>query len=239
MTEEMQQKGAEGEARDNSKDHNFAQLRKSKEEAERRFQQQEMLNQQLASELNQLKAMVTPRAQDELDPYAAYGIERGGLVEADKFAEAIKRERELSKKLARKEAEAVAEAMITKREKSAFGERLRNRYQDYDQVVNPENVELLAQRDPESAEVFEEIADDFKRREFAYKRIKKILNEDNKKKVSAQDLVDRNKNSAYHYSEGGAQAVPNPNDLRAFVNDPQAKAKYYEQLKANQKRGLR
>lgn len=129
---------------------------------------------------------------------------------------------------------AEAEKLAEKKYYQNFEERLRSRYQDYDDVVTAENARELENQDPEYAQLLAEVKDDYKRREMAYKRIKRLQ----KERSSAQEKAEQNKNKNYYYAPLGAGNTPPADIINFDVKDSNARREAYQKLKAAQKRGL-
>lgn len=208
---------------------NFEKLRKKTEALETELQKRDaMLNQQQEA-LNQLQARFQPQDRDELD-----SLPDEELIDKAKFKRLIEKERANL----RKEAEDIARQTYQKIDNENFAARLKTAFPDYDQVVNSENAEKLQANDPEFVSLLAEVKDEYKRREMAYKKMKKLQVEE-KPKVKAQDVVNENRQTAgSYYSPGGQGPSSNPYAFEFDVRSKEARAKAYERLKAGQKRGF-
>lgn len=213
-------------------------------------QQNQMVSQELAQMRQMIemsRTMMPQQAVREISPYEKYGLEPGGLVEADKFITALAKEREDMEKRFEKKAEEAAERLFEKRQNASFGERISMRYPDYDQVINEENMHLLEEEDPEFVESLNDVKDEFKRRELAYKKTKRILNSrapvsisrPEEPRIPAQTIVDQNKKAAYGYTPTGGGQITSNLDWKSFHSSPSAQKQAYEKLKQMQgpKRG--
>jgi hypothetical protein len=209
---------------------NFEKLRKKTEFLEAELQKRDaMLNQQQQT-LAQLQAAFNPRQADIFD-----SLPDDELLDKGKAKALFERERQNL----RKEAEDIARQTYAKIESENYQQRLYSAFPDYDQVVTSTNAEKLQEKDPEFMSVLAEVKDDYKRRELAYKRLKKISQEDDKPKVKAQDVINENRQTAgAYYSPGGQGPSSNPYAFEFDVRSPEARSKAYERLKAAQKKSF-
>ncbi len=211
----------------------------------------EQQNQQLLHSMNEMKGMVeqlsrNSQTQQKQEPtvYERYGIQPGDLVESDKLIKILQSEKEDIEKRFERKAEEIAERALDKRRKTEYGDRLISKYPDYNQVINEDTMDALQQEEPEFVEMLSEIQDDYKRRELAYKKAKKILEKQQSKlagaptpevsKMSAQSIVDANKKSAYAYAPGGGGTMSSDFNWKDFHGNAAMKQKAYENLKAMQ-----
>lgn len=128
----------------------------------------------------------------------------------------------------------LAEKAIQEYEKKNYIQKLHHAYPDYEDVVSTENVKKLEQDDPEYAQLLAEVKDDYKRREMAYKRIKKAQ----KNSITAQQVVEENKAKNYYYSPAGQGSSYNSHAIEFDVRNKSARQQAYERLKSAQKRGF-
>lgn len=229
MPEDQEAQANPAPIQDNSKEYNFERLRRSKEASDAQVRELSQTVEALKQQINHM----APRQDNSNDPYSYYGLERGGILETEKMVEILqKQEKILEEKIDRR-----TRANLEKFDKENYQEKIRTQYPDFDQVINEKTVAKLEEDDPEFAQSLSEIPDPYKRAKLAYTKIKKNQSQE-QQRVSAQELVKQTRSSAYHYAPGGNDSVPDSIDLRSFVNDPEAKRKAYEKLKAAQKRGL-
>lgn len=209
------------------KELNFEKLRKKLEAQEAALQERDAMLRQQQQALQELQSRFQPQDKDEFDSLPA-----DELIDKAKFERALAKERE---KL-RKEAEAIARETYAKIDSENYAVKLKSLYPDYDQVVTESNAAKLQENEPEYVELLSEVKDNFKRREMAYKKMKKFVNED-KPKVKAQEVVEENrKTSAAYYSPTGQGPMTNPYAFEFDVRSKEAKAQAYAKLKAAQKR---
>lgn len=226
MTAEVKPEAAAPEK--SSTEINLGHLRKKTEMLEQELNKRDALLQQQQQALEQLQSRMHPE-RDEFD-----SIPADELMDKAKMMRLLEKER--SKILS--EAEKIAVNAYQKYEKDNFQSRLKTAYPDYEAVVTQENAERLQEKDPEFYEALSEIKDDYRRREFAYKRMKKLA-EDSKPKVKAQDVIEENrKTSGNYYAPQGQSATSNPYGFEFDIKNPEAKRQAYEKLKAAQKRSF-
>lgn len=206
----------------------FEKLRKKTEYLEQEGQKKDVLLQQMQQELSQFKAQFQPRQVDEFD-----SMPSDELIDKAK----LQRIREKDRENLRKEAEEIARQTYAKLDSENYQQRLYSAYPDYDQVVNSSNAEKLQEKDPEFMSLLAEVKDEYKRREMAYRKMKKLG--DDKPKIKAQDIVNENRQTAgAYYSPGGQGPSSNPYAFEFDVKSPEARTKAYERLKAAQKRAF-
>lgn len=108
-----------------SKDYNFAQMRKKLEELERS-------NYELQRAVSVNNA---PKPNEEVDELA-------NLAEDDILTVAQ------AKKLSQRQAQQIVEDILNKREHASLPEKTRGKFNDYDAIMNEENIRKLEQEEP-------------------------------------------------------------------------------------------
>lgn len=217
------------EQQKNDREINFERLRKKTEALENELQKRDVMLQQQQQALNNLQSRFEPRDRDEID-----SLPDEELIDKAKFKRLIDKERSSM----RKEAEDIARQTYQKIDNENYQQKLYSAFPDYDQVVNSTNAEKLQEKDPEFVSLLGEVKDEYKRREMAYKKMKKIAQED-KPKVKAQDVVNENSKAASSYfTPGGQGPSSNPYSFEFDVRSKDARTKAYERLKAAQKRAF-
>lgn len=205
----------------------FEKLRKKTEALETELQKRDALLQQQQEALNQLQARFQPVDRDELD-----SLPDEELIDKAKFKRLIERERQNL----RKEAEEVARQTYRKIDSENYQQRLYQAFPDYDSVVNSANAEKLQEKDPEFVALLGREKDEYVRREMAYKKMKRLA-EDDRPKIKAQDVVDENRKAAgAFYTPSGQGPMNNPYAFEFDVRSKEARQKAYERLKSAQKR---
>jgi hypothetical protein len=214
----------------NDREINFEKLRKKTEVLEQELQKRDAMLRDQQQALNQLQSHFQPKQIDEID-----SLPDDELLDKAKFKRIFEKERQNL----RKEAEEVARQTYAKLDNENYQQKLYSAFPDYDQIVNSSNAEKLQEKDPEFMSLLAEVKDEYKRREMAYKKMKKISQEEEKPRVKAQDIVNENKQTAgSYYSPGGQGPSSNPYAFEFDVKSPEARTKAYERLKTAQKRGF-
>lgn len=228
--DDVNQTTTQTEAKRDDREINFERLRKKTEALESALNERDQMLKQQQAMLEQMQARFQPQSQDEFD-----SLPDEELIDKAKFKRALEKERE---KL-RQEAEEIARRTYQKIDNENFASKLKMHYPDYEDVVSKENAEKLQEQDPDFVALLAEVKDDFKRREMAYKRMKKLAQAEVKPKVKAQDVVEENrKASGAYYTPSGQGPMANPYAFEFDVRSKDAKAKAYERLKAAQKRAF-
>src|SRR5579864_3944437 len=207
----------------------FENLRKKTEALEAALQEKDQLFQRQQAMIDQMQARFQP-SQDEFD-----ALPNDELIDKAK----LQRIREMDRENFRKEAEQVARQTYAQLDNENFAVKLKYAYPDYDEVVNAANAEALQEKDPEFMSLLAEVKDDFKRREMAYKKMKKLAQTREEPKVKAQDVVNENRQAGSNYlAPSGQGPMNNPYGFEFDVRNPQAKKQAYERLKTAQKRAF-
>lgn len=132
----------------NDVEYNWAEARRKKQELEQH-------NQDLLEEINRLKTAKTPQEEDDI------GIKDDDLAEG-KHLRALKKE---IKNL---------RSDLEKNRAVTMEDRLQLKFPDYNDVLTPENIEILKQQEPELAMSISHIPDPYNQAVAAYKLLKKI-----------------------------------------------------------------
>ena len=149
---EEKQKAEAFAKKSEDQDRNWKETRRKMQELERKAKEQEEL-------IAQMKA--PPKAapeEDELDKLGDEDIVTKGQA----------------KKLAAKMAEEIAQRIVQQRENSTVEERLSTKFQDFNQVVTRENIELLKETEPELAMSLSHNTDPYSQGIAAYKLLKRL-----------------------------------------------------------------
>lgn len=149
---EEKQKAETFAKKSEDQDRNWKETRRKMQELERRAKDQDEI-------IAQLKA--PPRAIHEVD-------------ELDKLGDEDIVTKGQAKKLAAKMAEEIAQRVIQQRENSTVEERLNIKFQDFNQVVTRENIELLKETEPELAMSLSHNTDPYSQGIAAYKLLKRL-----------------------------------------------------------------
>jgi hypothetical protein len=225
----VNQETKQTQERKDDREVNFERLRKKTEALEAELQKRDAVLQQQQQALVEMQSRFMPSNRDEID-----SLPDDELIDKAKFKRLIEKERSSM----RKEAEEVARQTYQKIDNENYQHKLYQAFPDYDQVVNSANAEKLQEKDPEFMSLLAEVKDEYKRREMAYKKMKKISQEE-RPQVKAQEVIDENrKASGSFYSPGGQGPSTNPYAFEFNVRSPEARTKAYERLKAAQKRAF-
>lgn len=140
---------------------NFKELRRQKDELERKLRMQdEMLERMLKTQPQQ------PQEVDEVDQIEDTEVLQKGHT----------------KKLIRKEAQAIAKEIVQQElsqvrkqfDQATYHNRLKSQFSDFDEIVNQESLALLEEQEPELAVTIAESQDPYKILYQSYKFIKKL-----------------------------------------------------------------
>jgi hypothetical protein len=148
---EEKQKAETFAKKSEDQDRNWKETRRKMQELERRAKEQEEL-------ISQLKAPQKASQEDELDKLGDEDIVTKGQA----------------RKLATKMAEEIAQRVIRERENATVEERLNLKFQDFNQVVTRENIELLKETEPELAMSLSHNSDQYSQGIAAYKLLKRL-----------------------------------------------------------------
>jgi predicted RND superfamily exporter protein len=149
---EEKQKAESFAKKSEDQDRNWKETRRKMQELERRAKEQDELIAQMKS---------APKAVPEVD-------------ELDKLGDEDIVTKGQAKKLAAKMAEEIAQRIVQQRENSTVEERLGIKFQDYNQVVTRENIELLKETEPELAMSLSHNTDPYSQGIAAYKLLKRL-----------------------------------------------------------------
>lgn len=153
------------------KEENIRALREGKKEAERRARElemkmkmhEELMTQMIASQ--KATASQAPPPVDELET-----IPDDDYIPKGQIQKLVRKTEEKAEKIAQ---EAVQRA-LQEQEKARFMDRLKHKFSDFEDVVNPETLDLLEKQDPELAQTILELKDPYKMGLQSYKFIKSL-----------------------------------------------------------------
>lgn len=214
------------EAPRNEQEGHFAKLRKKTEALEQALHDRDQMLHKQQQELDQLQQRFQPQERDEFE-----SLSDDELIDKARMKKVLEKERHKILK----EAENVARQTYQKINSENFQQRIYQSYPDYDQVVNESGAEVLREKDPEFFAVLSKIGDEYERREFAYKKIKRLTQQEEKPRGKIQDVVNENRQAAGAYYTPGGQSGMMAN-FEFNPNDPASKKAAYQRLKSAQKR---
>jgi hypothetical protein len=207
----------------------FAKLRKKTEALEMALQDRDQMLLKQQQMLEQMQSKFQLPERDEFD-----SLPDEELIDKAKFKRALEKERQKILK----EAENVARQTYQKIDAENYQRKIYSAYPDYDQVVTENGAEKLREKDPEFFAVLSKIGDEYERRELAYKRIKRLVQEDAKPAVKAQDVANENRAIGSNYYAPGGQSLMSSTSGEFDVKSPAARKAAYERLKAAQKKSF-
>lgn len=207
---------------------NFARLEQAKQAEREARIRAEMQTEMLRKQLDDIKQANQPQEVDPLDGVDDY---------VDK--ERLQLIRQKDKAAFKKEAEEIAnrtyEARKKDEEKRNFLPKLKQEFQDYDQVMNESNIAQLEQRDPEFLAEVLDIQDDYKRRKLTYKYLKGLQpTEKAEPKQSIKERVEENQKNPYYIPAG----TGTPSAMEFDLNSKSARDQAYQKLKAAQRKPI-
>lgn len=216
-TDSQQQKPASNVV-DDVNERNWRALRERKKELERDLQMQREINEKL---------MLMAKAAE---PKAPVEIDELDSISDDDYVPKGK-----SKKLVRKEIDPLKKeieelkAQLQHREKREQFISLKQKYADFDEVVNQETMALLEQKEPELAETIADLKDPYKIAVQTYKYIKALGLKDNltehRRIKEVDEKLKRNANTIQ--SPLASEKRPM---AQAFKLTEQEKSKLYEEM---------
>jgi hypothetical protein len=153
---------AEAKAQESSQERNWKAVRERQRDLERKLKMQEELNEKLM----QMVPQQAPKQEvDELD-----NIGDEEFIPTGKVKKLVAKQ----KTHIVKEAVAEVEKLLQQREQSQFLDKLRKHYSDFDDIVNPETLEILEIQKPELAATIAELKDPYKMGVQSYEMIKAL-----------------------------------------------------------------
>ena len=217
------------EAARNDQEGHFAKLRKKTEALEMALHERDQMLQKQQQMLEQMQARFQPQDRDEFD-----SLPDEELIDKAKFKRALEKERQRILK----DAETVARQTYQKIDAENYQRKIYSAYPDYDQVVTEQGAEKLREKDPEFFAALSKIGDEYERRELAYKKIKRLVQEDSRPIVKAQDVANENRVVGNNYYAPGGQSLMSSTSSEFDVQNPDARKAAYMRLKAAQKRSV-
>lgn len=169
-TEATQEPIAQEISREESKERDWRNLRKAKEDAERRayeFEQRSRMQEEM------LKRFATPQQSQEPETDILQELAQEEYVAGDKVAKALRKQQEQFNR----QLEEIKKVNNSQRQNSLIND-LRREYADFDQVVNSETLSLLEETNPRLAQAIAASNDPYHIAVQSYEYIKaKGLNE--------------------------------------------------------------
>lgn len=171
------------------KDYNFKRLREEKERLEKEREQDRQMMMALQQELMKRQEAQAP-AQPQEEEFQYSGDDWITYEQFDK----------LSAKKAQEAAVKAVEEYRQKQSQKELPERLRSRYNDFDDVVSESNIEKLKTLEPEIAKALSQIKDQESQAVAAYKYIKSLVpqsenNDASRKQMDKRSAMPKSPNS--------------------------------------------
>lgn len=212
------------------KELNFRRLEAMRDQEKEARMRAEMEAQMLRKEFEQLKTMMTPKEKDPLDE-----IQDLSELEPRKLKEILSKRDQMLRKEAEESALRRFEEKQKEYKRTNFLEVLKEKYPDYDEIMNQDVVARVQEQEPDAIDAISSIEDPLLRREKAYKFIKKrIASHPQEKKPSIKETVEENMKNPYLIQ--GASGSPSAMDYD--LSSPARKKEAYAKLKAAQRRPL-
>lgn len=142
---------------DNDKEVNLRNLRLGKKEAERRVKELENQAKMQQELLGQLMASRQPQQAEHSQVDELDNVSDEDYIPKGQVKKLLQREREAARKIAQEE----VQKTLQEQEKSQFHSKLKSKFSDFDEVVNPETLELLEQQNPDIARTIVKLGDPY------------------------------------------------------------------------------
>lgn len=170
------------------KELNFAKLREKNERAERELEAQRQETIRLAQEVDRLKQRYSSHVEEEDDddsePY----------VETKKLKKILAKVDEKIERAAEEKAARIFEQKM----KQDYMFRLKSEYKDFDEVLNQETIDKLAEAHPSLTNQIMKIGDEYERRVTAYETIKGMGLHKKAEASPIQEKINQNMRNLYH-----------------------------------------
>jgi len=141
---------------------NWRELRRKEQEAQQKLKVQDEFIRNLI-EAQKAHPRQTEQPREEVDPFAE--------IPDDEFTS-----KGQTRQMIQRDARAIAREEFNRleqeRDRARFAERLKARYSDFDEIVNPETIAILEQQEPELATTIADLKDPYKMGVQTYKFIK-------------------------------------------------------------------
>ncbi len=212
------------------KELNFRRLEAQRDQEKEARMRAEMQTEMILKEMESIKTMMKPKEKDPLDE-----IQDLSELEPRQLKEILSRRDSIVRREAEESALHRFEEKQKELKRTNFRDVLRDKYGDYDEVMNQDVVSSIQEQEPDAIDAISSIEDPYVRCEKAYKFIKKKrANQPQSHKTTIQDTVEENLKNPYMIpgSSGSSAAVD------FDVRSPSAKKAAYAKLKAAQRRPI-
>jgi hypothetical protein len=160
---EVNEVNEKAKVREEADERNFKAMRLKNNELEKRLREREEM---LDKMMNAQMAQSSPK-QQEVDEFDSIGDDE--FIPKGKVKELAQRE---AQKYAQQIAKDEIERFHKNQQDSQFLDRLNRQYQDFSEIVNPETLSLLEEKEPELAKTIADLKDPYKIGMQSYKFIK-------------------------------------------------------------------
>lgn len=202
---------------EDKQERNWKELRRKQREIEVKAKAQEEFIEKL---LKEREHKSTPAQEPVVDEFAD--------IDPDDFPTWKQTEKRIEKQAALI-AEKKYQELRAREEQSRFAERLKAKYPDFQDVVNPDSISYLEQNEPELAETIAELKDPYKMGLQTYHYLKKANNSDDvsekRHAKEVQKKIEKNENTIQ-----SPQAYNKRPMAQAFHMTKAEKSKLYEEM---------
>ena len=231
-TQETAEPAKEVLSQSSDKDYNFRRLEEAKEKEREQRIRAEMQAEALQKEIQEIKEYLKPKEKDPFDDDDEFidpELKTRLNAKLAKERESLKREAE---RIARDTYSNIQKEKDEAEQKN-FLKRLKEKYPDFDEVVNEQSIAEFHKKDPDAMETILDIEDEYKRRERAYKKMKSF--KESTPEPSVKEVVAKNQKNPYHVPNTSA---PTSNAIDFDVRSKEARESAYAALKAAQRRPI-
>jgi len=190
------------EPKEGSKEFNFRQLENEKKEAERRASEQESMNRELMALLKQSKEPESP--QEEVLPQLS--------------PDDIPEWRHVEKYVSTAVEKGVREK-LAKQERDRLPNLVKERHQDFDEIVTPDRIKKLEQENPELAEGLSKSSDPYTATYTYLKAIYAPKKQDPVAMEEAEKILENSKKPISSNAVGQQSALKNANNFQTKSKD--------------------
>lgn len=209
-----------------NKEMNFRRLESMRDQEREARIRAEMQAEHMRKELEEIKTMLRPKESDPLDEVEDY-------VDPARLRAKLDKERASYERKAKEIARETYESIEREREQKNYLQRLKSEFSDFDQVMNPDNLNILAQNHPAFVESVLNIPDEYTRRKIAYQYVKSAIPR-SEERPSIKDKVEENKTNPYYIPPGSGT----PTAVEFDIRSKNARNQAYEKLKQAQRRPI-
>lgn len=227
IVDEQVQEEVEGEPQgqeDDPQDRNWRELRRKSDAAELRAQQFE---DKMKLQDQFIKSLLTQNQNRQEQPASTEVVDKFAQIPTEEYP-TFGQTRELVQQDARSIAREEFKRLEQERDAARFRERLRQKYSDFDEVVNSETIAILDKQQPELAATIADLKDPYKMGLQTYNFIKAMnLHGNSDKKRHAKEVLEK--------IDKNEKSIQSP---QAFNKRPMAQAFSMANMGAQEKQEL-